>query len=168
MAAAAALPAIPVKRMSTMEQIYLSFFWFSSNVLWGAVLIVLVQSQVLRMLPESVKGTAVGVAVGVGSLAGLLLPPLMGAWSDRAKFKMGRRRPFMLVGTAINLLGLAGLAYFPFLSANPLWGFTVAFWFFIAAYLVTNFGNNFATAPYNALMPDIVPPAQRGTASGWL
>ncbi len=164
----AAAVAVPAKRMSTLEQFYLSFFWLSSNALWGAVLIVLVQSQVLRMVPESVKGTAVGVAVGLGSLSGLVLPPFMGAWSDRAKFKMGRRRPFMLIGTAVNLLGLAGMAYFPFLSASPLWGFTVAFWFFIAAYLLTNFSNNFATAPYNALMPDVVPQNQRGTASGWL
>jgi MFS family permease len=160
--------SLPLKRLGTLDQIYLSFFWFSSNVLWGAVLIVLVQSQVLRMVPDAVKGSAVGITVGVGSLAGILLPPFMGAWSDRVKFKMGRRRPFMLVGTAINLLGLVGMAYFPFLSTNPWWGFTVAFWFFVAAYLVTNFANNFATAPYAALLPDIVPPAQRGTASGWL
>lgn len=160
--------AAPMKRMSTLEQFYLSFFWLSSNVLWGAVLIVLVQSQVIRMVPDAVKGIAVGLAVGLGSVSGILLPPFMGAWSDRAKFKMGRRRPFMLIGTAINLLGLVGLAYFPFLSANPLWGFTVAFWYFVGAYLVTNFSSNFATAPYAALMPDAVPPEQRGAASGWL
>jgi MFS family permease len=164
----AAATALPIMRMSKLEQFYLSFFWLSSNVLWGAVLIVLVQSQVIRMVPDAVKGTAVGLAVGLGSISGILLPPFMGAWSDRAKFKMGRRRPFMLIGTGINLLGLAGLAYFPFLSANPLWGFTVAFWYFVAAYLVTNFSSNFATAPYAALMPDVVPPAQRGAASGWL
>lgn len=160
--------ALPMKRMSTLEQFYLSFFWLSSNVLWGAVLIVLVQSQVIRMVPDAVKGTAVGLAVGLGSISGILLPPFMGAWSDRARFKMGRRRPFMLIGTAINLLGLVGLAYFPFLSASPLWGFTVAFWYFVAAYLVTNFSSNFATAPYAALMPDAVPLDQRGAASGWL
>ena len=165
MEAAAAWPA---KRMTTLEQFYLSFFWFSSQVLWGAVLAVLVQSQVIRMVSEDIKGTAVGLVIGVGSLAGIFVPPLMGAWSDRVKFKMGRRRPFMLVGTAINLLALAGMAYFPFLSANPLWGFSVAFWLFVAAYLLANFSNNFATAPYAALLPDVVPPAQRGAASGWL
>jgi MFS family permease len=160
--------AAPMKRMSTLEQFYLSFFWLSSNVLWGAVLIVLVQSQVVRMVPDEIKGRAVGLAVGLGSISGILLPPFMGAWSDRVRFKLGRRRPFMLIGTAINLLGLAGLAYFPFLSANPLWGFTIAFWYFVAAYLLTNFSSNFATAPYAALMPDTVSPEQRGAASGWL
>jgi MFS family permease len=164
----AAAAAIPMKRMSTLEQFYLSFFWLSSNVLWGAVLIILVQSQVIRMVPDEIKGRAVGLAVGVGSISGILLPPFMGAWSDRVRFKLGRRRPFMLIGTAINLLGLVGLATFPFLSTNPLWGFTLAFWYFVGAYLVTNFSSNFATAPYAALMPDKVTPEQRGAASGWL
>jgi MFS family permease len=160
--------ATPMKRMSTLEQFNLSFYWFSSNVLWGAVLTVLVQSQVLHMVPDELKGRAVGVAVGLGSIAGIVLPPFMGAWSDRVKSKMGRRRPFMLVGTALNLLGLVGLAYFPFLSTNPLLGFTVAFWLFVLAYLVTNAASNFATAPFSALMPDVVPADQRGAASGWL
>jgi MFS family permease len=160
--------AMPVKRMSTFEQFNLSFYWFSSNVLWGAVLSILVQSQVLHMVPADLKGRATGVAVGLGSISGLLLPPFMGAWSDRVKFKMGRRRPFMLIGTALNLVGLVGLAYFPFVSANPLLGFTVSFWLFVLAYLVTNFASNFATAPFSALMPDVVPADQRGAASGWL
>jgi MFS family permease len=157
-----------MKRISRLEQFNLSFYWFSANALWGASLTVLVQSQVLHMVPAELKGRAVGVAVGLGSLAGIFLPPLMGAWSDRARFKMGRRRPFMLIGTALNLLGLVGLAYFPFLSSDPLLGFTVAFWLFVLAYLVTNAASNFATAPYSALMPELVPPDQRGAASGWL
>ena len=164
----ATVTGLSPKRMSTLEQFNLSFYWFSSNVLWGAVLTVLVQSQVLHMVPDELKGRAVGVAVGLGSIAGILLPPFMGAWSDRVKSKMGRRRPFMLIGTALNLLGLVGLAYFPFLSTNPLLGFTVAFWLFVLAYLVTNAASNFATAPFAALMPDVVPHDQRGAASGWL
>jgi len=165
---AVAATVIPAKRMSTLEQIYLSFYWLSSNVLWGAVITILVPAQVSRMVPDAIQGTASGLAIALGSITGMVLPPFMGAWSDRVKFKIGRRRPFMLIGTAINVLGLVGMAYFPFLSTSPLWGLTVAFWFFVAAYLVTNFGSNFATAPFNALMPDVVPPAQRGTAAGWL
>jgi MFS family permease len=160
--------ALPMKRMSALEQFSLSFYWFSNNVLWGAVLTVLVQSQVLHMVPDALKGRAVGVAVGLGSIAGIVVPPLMGAWSDRARAKMGRRRPFMLIGTALNVLGLVGLAYFPFLSANPVLGFTLAFWLFVLAYFVTNAASNFATAPFAALMPDMVPADQRGAASSWL
>jgi MFS family permease len=162
-----ATTVLPTKRLSTLQQLYLSAFWFSTNLLWGAILLVLVQSQVAVLVPEALKGTGVGVVVGIGSLAGILVPPFMGAWSDRVRSRLGRRRPFMLVGTAVTLVALAGLAYFPFMATGPLWGFTVAFWLYVAAYLVANFSNNFATAPYSALLPDVVPVEQRGAASGW-
>ncbi len=162
-----ALTTLPDKRLSTLEQFYLSFFWFATSVHWGAIITVLVQSQVVVMVGNSAKGQAAGLAIGLGSVTAIVLPPLMGAWSDRVRFKMGRRRPFMLIGTALNLVGLAGLAYFPFLETGSLWGFTGAYWLYVAAYLLANFANNVATAPYSALLPDIVPPDQRGAASGW-
>src|SRR6185503_1580144 len=167
MMATTATTVLPTKRLSTLQQVYLSAFWFSTNLLWGALLLVLVQSQVAVLVPEELKGTGVGLVVGIGSIAGILVPPFMGAWSDRVRSRMGRRRPFMLVGTAVTLVALAGLAYFPFLPTGPLWGFTAAFWLYVGAYLLANFSNNFATAPYSALLPDVVPVEQRGAASGW-
>jgi len=158
---------LPMKRLNTLEQFYLSFFWFASSVHWGAILSVLVQSQVVVMVGNDLKGRGVGLVIALGSITGILVPPFMGAWSDRVKSKLGRRRPFMIVGTAFNLLALVGLAYFPFLKTGGLWGFSVAFWLYVAAYVLANFTNNFATAPYTALLPDVVPPEQRGAASGW-
>ena len=79
MDAVLATPALPLKRLSNLEQFYLSAFWFSTQMMWGAILIVLVQSQVLRLVPDEIKGTAVGIVVGLGSLAGILVPPFMGA-----------------------------------------------------------------------------------------
>jgi MFS family permease len=165
-ARAAALPA-ESRHLSTLEQLYLTFFWFSSNVHWGAILSVLVQSQVVVMVGEDLKGRGVGLVVSIGSLTGIFVPPLMGAWSDRVRLKLGRRRPFMLVGTALNLLALVGLATFPFLKTEGLGGFTTAYWLYVGAYLLANFANNFATAPYTALMPDVVPGHQRGAVAGW-
>lgn len=156
-----------MKRLNTLEQFYLSFFWFASSAHWGAILSVLVQSQVVVMVGDDLKGRGVGLVIALGSITGILVPPFMGAWSDRVKFKMGRRRPFMIVGTLFNLVALIGLAYFPFLKTGGLWGFTVAFWLYVVAYVLANFTNNFATAPYTALLPDVVLPEQRGAASGW-
>ena len=163
-----AAAALPKKRLSTLKQFYLSFYWFATSLHWGAIMSVLVQSQVVVMVGNDLKGRSVGLVIAIGSLTGILVPPIMGAWSDRVKFKMGRRRPFMLVGTAFNVLALVGLAYFPFLKTGGLAGFTLAYWLYVGAYLVANLTNNFATTPYAALMPDIVPPDQRGAASGWL
>ncbi|HSP81631.1 MAG TPA: MFS transporter, partial [Myxococcaceae bacterium] len=163
---AAALPSA-TRRLGTLEQLYLTFFWFSSNVHWGAILSVLVQSQVVVRVGDEHKGRGVALVVAIGSLSGIFVPPLLGAWSDRVRLRLGRRRPFMVVGTALNLVALAGLATFPFLEAEGLWGFTSAFWLYVGAYLMANLSNNVATAPYTALMPDVVPPEQRGTVAGW-
>jgi MFS family permease len=158
---------LPQKRLNVLDQFYLSFFWFAVSAHWGAIISVLVQSQVVVMVGNDVKGRAAGLAIALGSITGIIVPPLMGAWSDRVKWRLGRRRPFMLIGTAINLLALVGLASFPFLKTGSLWGFTGAYWLYVGAYVMANLFNNFATAPYTALLPDIVPPDQRGAASGW-
>jgi MFS family permease len=163
---AAVVPATS-RRLGTLEQIYLTFFWFSSNVHWGAILSVLVQSQVVVMVGDDAKGRGVGLAVSIGSLTGIFVPPLLGAWSDRVRLRLGRRRPFMVVGTALNLVALGGLATFPFLQLESRWGFPGAYWMYVGAYLLANFSNNVATAPYTALMPDVVPPEQRGAVAGW-
>ncbi len=155
------------RRLGALEHFRLSFFWFATNVHWGAIIAVLVQSQVIAMVGGSLKGTAAGLAIGLGSVTAIVLPPLLGAWSDRVRTRWGRRRPFMLVGAAFNIVALAGLAFFPFLTTGPLLGFTGAYWLYVAAYLVANLANNLATAPYTALLPDVVPRDQLGTASGW-
>ena len=40
-------------------------------------------------------------------------------------------------------------------------------WFSFAFFLLS-IANNMILAPYSALVPDLIPPSQRGTASGWL
>lgn len=157
----------PSPRLGWWRQFLLSFYWLAVNAQWSAILTILVQSQVLVMVDPERKGRAVGLVMGIGAIAGILVPPLLGALSDRVMFRMGRRRPFMLVGTAVNLLALAGMAYFPFLETEGFWGFTGAYWLFALAFLVANFFSNVAMAPYSALLPDIVPVEQRGSASGW-
>jgi len=165
--AGAAMVPTETRRLGTLEQLYLTFYWFSSNVHWGAILSILVQAQVFGMVGDEYKGRATGLAVSIGSITGILVPPLLGAWSDRVRSRLGRRRPFMVAGTALNLVALVGLATFPFVKGDSLWGFTTAYWLYVGAYLLANFANNFATAPYTALMPDVVPPEQRGSVAGW-
>lgn len=69
---------------------------------------------------------------------------------------MGRRRPFMIVGTIISSVALTIMAAAP----------TIAWFNF--GFLLVSLANNMVLAPYSALVPDVVPPNQRGTASGWL
>lgn len=46
-----------------------------------------------------------------GPLSGLLIQPLVGAISDKSTYKLGRRRPFIIVGGFLVCLSMAGIAY---------------------------------------------------------
>ena len=135
----------------------LSSFWFGSAFHWLLLLLILMPADVLRFVGEGQKGTYLGLVVGIGALIALVLPPLVGVYSDR----LGRRLSFLRLGVGLNVVGLAVMA----LAAGLLGGLT-GFWVYVAGFLAVQFGNNFATAPYSALIPELVAPEERGRYSG--
>ena len=145
-------------RMSTFNQATLSLYWFGTSVLWTVVLITTLPSQALLIGGDSVKGLTLGVVLFVGAFVSMLVAPIFGAISDRTVTRFGRRRPWIVIGTVMSLFGLLGLAYLP--RANDLSSLP----FYILAFMWVEFWNNVATAPYSALIPDVVPADQRGSA----
>ncbi len=161
MATVTAFGASQKSRMSTFNQIMLSLFWFGIGTHWTIILITILPYQANLIGGESVKGQTLGIVLGAGAFVSMIVAPLFGALSDRIITPFGRRRPWIVVGTLMNILGLAGLAFFP--RANDLSSLPL----YIFAFMWVEFWNNVATAPYSALIPDVVPQAQRGSASGW-
>jgi MFS family permease len=149
-------PTAGKRRLSVLDHVCLNVYWFAFSVLWSSLLVVTIPSQVLSMVGDAHKGTGMAWIMGLGASIALVFPPFVGAISDRARFRMGRRRPFILVGTVINCLALLGMAYFG------------SFSLYVLSFLFVEFGNNLATAAYSALIPDIVPHDQRGLASGYM
>ena len=145
-------------RLTNLDQLRLAFYWMASHILWGALMTFVVQNEMERMAPEF-KARFTGITLGIGSIAAVVIPLLIGPLSDRCRHPLGRRRPFILWGTALCVLGIGGLAVSSSLSSIPL---------FIGAFFFTNLGNNVATAAYSGLIPDIVPVEDRGSASGWM
>jgi maltose/moltooligosaccharide transporter len=84
-----------------------------------------------------------------GTVTALLLPPLIGAWSDRTWNRYGRRRPYLLAGALSSsaLLFLLPHASGPWLTLALLW--------LLGASLHS------CVVPLRALVADKVPPAQR-------
>jgi MFS family permease len=146
--------------MNTFHQAMLSFYWFATSAHWTAILLVLLPAQALLIGGDEFKGTTLGQVLLVGALVSMVVAPFFGAISDRMRSPLGRRRPWLIVGSLLNVVGLLALAYIPSNRS--------ALWLFILAFMWIEFWNNFATAPYSALIPDVVPPEQRGSASGWL
>lgn len=91
-----------------------------------------------------------------GPVTGLLIQPIVGAVSDRTWTKIGRRRPFLLVGA---FLGGASLLFFPF--APTLLIAALLIWVIDACV-------NISQGPYRALVPDTVPPEQHAVANSYL
>lgn len=102
------------------------------------------------------KEVALAVVLGIGVVGSVIGNPLAGALSDRTTSRFGRRRPWMLGG---SLIGLAGMLLLP--SMTTVVGLTIA-WLFV------QFAVNAAYAALTATIPDQVPVAQRGAASGWV
>ncbi|HEY3993086.1 MAG TPA: MFS transporter [Ktedonobacteraceae bacterium] len=92
----------------------------------------------------------------IASVVSLFMPPLIGTLSDHTTGKYGRRRPYIAIGG----LFLIGSTYFLFSPSNTL--------IFLLGLSILHLGNNILTPAYQSLVPDRVPPEQRGEASGYV
>ena len=153
----AAIPASN-QRLSIFKQLILSTQWFATNLHWGALLLIIIPSQTGKIAPER-KAEAQGFILGIGAFMALVVPLVAGALSDRCTSRWGRRRPFIAVGTAVNLVGLLALFYA---------GSQRSLFLYLLGYLVVQFGNGVATAAYSGVIPDMVPESHRGEASGYM
>lgn len=145
-------------RLSVWVHFALSSFWFGTNFLWGALLVVVIPAEVPRLAPGG-HAMITGLLVGAGAIVPMIVPLIAGPLSDRCTSRWGRRRPYIVVGVAVNLIGLALMAWAS--QAQHLASFAIS-------YLVVQLGNNVATGPYSGIIPDLVPDDQRGVASGWM
>src|SRR5690242_9793021 len=135
----------------------ISIFWFALNFHWNALLTVVLPSQILMLVGNTQKVDALAFVLIPGSFVSLIANPLFGWLSDRTQGRLaiwGRRRPYILLGTLVNIGALIWMA-------NASSTLSLAF-----AYAFVQFSSNAAQAPFHALLPDVVPEQQRGAVSG--
>ncbi len=162
--------AIP--RRSLWGLISIGIFWLALNFHWTAMLIVILPSQVEALLAHSYlqtqganlagladfvnnnKAVTLALVTSPGLLVALVSNPLAGMLSDRTAGRWGRRRPYILGGTLLNVVGLFLMAVAPNIITLML------------ALCLTQLANNTAAAPFHAYLPDLVNEEQRGTAAG--
>jgi MFS family permease len=143
-------------RSGRLRQLALSTGWFGLNFHWLPIGFVLLQAEVHRLVPHAVEAVAIGGAAGAGGVFAVSIPPLAGILSDRLRTRWGRRRPVIAVGLAGNMAGLAVMAT---AAGYPQ---------LVAGYLIIQVFNNAAGAAYAGIIPDLVPDAEFGRASGLL
>jgi len=148
--------ALAESAMTRRRHLSLASFWFGLYVLFGPVGTSLVPAQVAGLVSKQHYGVALGGVLGTGAFFAMALPPLVGAWSDRIHTRWGRRRPFLVAGTAGTVLSLVVMV-----TAN-------SYVAVLIGYALGQLFSNGAGAAYSALIPDVVPPSEVGRASGWL
>lgn len=168
------------KQLTILQHLRFSAYWFATNFVWGALLVIMLPTEVHHMAPID-RVSAIALLGGLSAIVALIAPLIAGELSDRCASRFGRRRPFMVLGVLINLIGfgLMAVVYAGFhpLGASNVRGFMgterfllsdPAFLIFLAAYMVVQLGSNIALAAYSGIIPDLVPTNQRGIASGYM
>ena len=109
------------------------------------------------VLIERLSGpAATGVIIGAEGLFAMLVPVIVGAWSDGTNSGLGRRLPFVLAGATLACVGLLLVA----LTGSSLTGISVALAFFFVGYFIYH-------SAYYALFPDLVSDDERGRSQGF-
>lgn len=123
---------------------------------WALLGTVLLPADLVRLVPEEEKHLHLAWLTGVGALVAAAVQPAAGALSDLWAVRMGSRRPLILWGSALNAVGLLGMAVTGHLAL------------YAAAFLVMDAGSNAVAAAYHGLWRDQVPTGRYGALSGWV
>src|SRR5256886_5975634 len=148
-------PAAPQRRLNHLDFVVLSLYWVGIGYIWSSLTGLTVPDMIIQFVGREHEGVAASLLKSIGTVMAIVWQPIVGGISDRTVTPWGRRRPFIAAGTIGDLLFLTGIA----LAGN--------YWWLVLFYFMLQFASNTAQAPYQGLLPDVVPGAQRGEASGY-
>ena len=99
-------------------------------------------------------------------LMGMIVQPLIGKWSDRTWCRMGRRKPYLLIGALISVLVMiflpnAGSLSF---SSRLILGLNGAMWFGLFSLIFLDTSINVAMQPFKMMVGDMVGEEQKAQA----
>jgi MFS family permease len=119
-----------------------------------AVMNVLLPSQIIGVVGDAGKEVALGVITTLGAIVSMISSPLIGAFSDRTRSRLGRRAIWILGGGALtlvslNLIGIGGTLVILGLG-----------------WILTQLAVNSMIMPFQTALPERVPQHRRGLLSG--
>ncbi|MBU2534799.1 MAG: MFS transporter [Chloroflexota bacterium] len=136
------------------DYIKITIYGFALAALWSSLHSIVLPLRLLDLVAETEKNTKLGLLTFAGLILAMIVQPIVGAISDRSGFRWGRRRPYILLGSLIGILLLPGIGLFQSYAA------------LFAIYCLLQMTSNTAQGPYQAFIPDLVPPGRKGLASG--
>ncbi|MBM3166176.1 MAG: SLC45 family MFS transporter [Chloroflexi bacterium] len=144
---------ISKRAFQPVDYLKITIFGAALSFLWPSLHTLIIPIRLLEFIPEAQKNTYLGILTFTGLALAVLVQPVAGAISDRSDFPLGRRRPFILVGTLLALLFLPSI------------GLANSFVFLFIGYCLLQCACNIAQGPFQAFIPDLVPAHRKGIAS---
>ena len=136
------------------QLVRLSVYWLGLIAVVQGIGIIL-QERITVLVPDpNVQYTTLGIIQVAGMVIAVLVQPTVGTLSDYTVSRFGRRKPYIVIGTLLDLVFLVGLA-----TSNTVLA--------VAAFVtLLQFSSNFAQGPFQGYVPDLVAAPQVGLASG--
>ena len=134
---------------SSIEALAWAFYDFANTIFSFAIVSFAMSLWTIRFLGEGPGTFWFTAAVSVSVLLNAIVSPVLGAMSDR----VGRRKPFLAVFTAICLVGTLSIGLVDIRLG-------------LVAFAIANFAYQAALIYYDALLPDVARPISRGRLSG--
>ena len=152
----------PTAALGWSDLLSVSAYWLAITTLMGALSVIIIPRFVEAVVGPSSEPLAApaGALLTIpGVLIAIVVQPTIGAISDHTRTRLGRRKPYILVGTLLDMVFLS-LAAWAFMAGS--------YWAFMGAVVLLQFSSNLAQGPYQGYVPDLVPTSQVGVASGLL
>ncbi len=153
------IPLAPPEPPPRVTKRFIAFYtlaYLSTTLLFIAPLLVTLALKINSLVGIERAPASLALVAGVGAFLALFANPFFGTLSDRTSGRFGRRRPWMLLGLVTGTAGVLVVAIAPNIP-------TV-----LVGWCVAQVGFNALLAAMAAVLPDKVPPAQRGIVAGVL
>ena len=136
----------PVGRLPNRELVRISLYWLGlSSIFAGLSYIMASRLEFAGLVDKAGAGRALFLVSISGAVIAVIVQPTIGSISDYTITRWGRRKPYIFIGSLLDLVFLVGIAY-----SNTL----IAIAAFIA---LLQFSSNFAQGPFQGYVPDLVP-----------
>lgn len=143
-----------MRRITFKDLVSINSYWFSLSFMWTSLHVLILPAVLLVFVSDERKNTVLGLMTFVGLIIAMVVQPISGAISDRWQMRFGKRRPWIVLGTLLDLIFLTILAIAGGLPALT------------CGYIGLQLTSNIAHGPAQGLMHDKIPLEKMGMASG--
>lgn len=145
---------LPTRSLSWTFRLLFGLASITTGMIAGAIKQIVLPAQIALLVPDvATRNTTFAIIASVGGLAGLIASPLAGALSDRTTVRLGRRRPWVILGLVSGMFGLTLMAKST--SLLPL----------LLGEILVQISFDMIMSALTAILPDQVPVHQRAGVS---